>query len=91
VRKLPFAVRPEHGLDIVGGVAPFVTWRPVTDFEIRDFAARPIHQLVGETLGRKACAHPWGERDLALVRHQGRVAFKNIDKLILFAVPMKQS
>ena len=45
---------------------------------------------MGEPLRRKACAHPWRERDLAPVRHQCGVALQDVDEFILLAVPVKQ-
>lgn len=90
MRKLPFAVRPKHGLKIVGRVGPFIPRRSVTDFEIRDFAARPIDQMVGQALRWKTCTHTRRERGLTLVGRQRRGALKNVDEFILFAVPMKQ-
>ena len=41
-------------------------------------------------LGGEAGAHAGRERDFAAIRHQGRIAFEDIDELVLLAVAMQQ-
>src|SRR6476659_8642774 len=90
VGKLPFAVGPENGLQIIDRIAPFVTGGAVADLEIHDRGVGSIHQLMRDALRRKSGAHSRRELQFLRVRDQRRLALQDVDELILLAVAMKQ-
>ena len=61
VNKFPLAFY-EQGLEVVIGIASFVSQRSVANFEIHDFLSCFVDQAMSVACASlEACAHSWGE------------------------------
>lgn len=86
----PFAIRAERRLDIVDRIASLIAGSSVSDLEIHDIVGRSVYKLVSDTPRGKTCAHTRGERHVLDIRHQRRLPFEDVDKLILLAMPVQK-
>ena len=83
VNKRPRAVR-QHSLEIVVGIAAFVTRRPVADFEVHDLFAGFVDQAVGVARARlEPCALAGCELLPPFVGVQRGPALQDVDELVL--------
>jgi predicted oxidoreductase len=83
VGELPFSVDPQDGLNIVGGIAHFVALRAIADLQNHAIAIAVILQMMCRAIGGKARHHAGVELRLAIVREQRRLAFKDVNELVL--------
>lgn len=82
----PLAFR-EQGLEVVLGIAAFVSRCSVADFEVHDLPGSFVYQAVTVArAGLEACAHSRRELGPTLVGVQRRPPFQDVDELVLLAV-----
>src|SRR5690348_16246685 len=90
VREAVLAVDVRHR-DVVVGVNGGFARRAVADLEIDDVAAGFVHEVMRVAgAGAKARAHAGRERRAALVGDERRMAFDDVDELVLLGVRVSQ-
>ena len=83
VNKRPRAVR-QHSLEIVVGIAAFVTRRPVADFEVHDLLGRLVDEAVCVARASlETGAHAWRELVPPFISVQRGPASQDVDELVL--------
>src|SRR6476661_481129 len=91
VQKAPFAIRSEHGLQIVVRISRSIPGRTVADLEVEHILIARVDELMGiAAAGTKARAHAGSERRVASVGAQHWPPGKDVDEFILLRMRMTQ-
>src|SRR5262249_14080192 len=90
MRKRPFAVRTQDGLEVVIWVVHHVAVRAVTYLKVDNVFLSPVDQLMGNAPRRKTGTHSGGEADLPSVGDERWFTLQNVYELILPAMLVQQ-